>query len=444
MPTNNNVSTTTTTSRVWNHGVTTIGEKPHRKVVASRPLQRGTTILTEAPIVPALLHPKQWSLRCHGCFSKPKIQLLRCSRCQSFWYCTKACQRTDWKIHKKECTALSQQQEGEHTTECLADTLLLARVFRMKQFNPEAFQTVEDLVFHDEAINHHQDNSSIAQLTMALLDDDSEITVRDIETMLARFEANNFGIVDELLFLVGAGIYPAGAMLNHSCHPNCAIRYDTNNNNAMVIRCMVDVAEGEELCHSYIDLASTSIERRETLKHTYGFDCHCERCTDSSGKWQHVDQWLGVDGTHDAFVAETEPLLQRASMTEDIGEELHLVRQCVEARIQVLHPRHMALYKARCQLHTIAMAAGDLNLAREQCTEMVQTMKECFFRPEHPLVGIMVYTLGSLHHSLNFQEDAIRCYREALSILETYHGETHSFTAGCREYLQQALDETGN
>jgi hypothetical protein len=35
--------------------------------------------------------------------------------------------------------------------------------------------------------------------------------------MLRRFSCNNFGIVDEVLAHIGIGVYPIGALLNHSC-----------------------------------------------------------------------------------------------------------------------------------------------------------------------------------------------------------------------------------
>lgn len=43
---------------------------------------------------------------CGGC-QKPGSSfpsgLQRCSRCRSAWYCSTACQKADWKAHKKDC-----------------------------------------------------------------------------------------------------------------------------------------------------------------------------------------------------------------------------------------------------------------------------------------------------------------------------------------------------
>ena len=45
------------------------------------------------------------------------------------------------------------------------------------------------------------------------------------QRLLAQFKCNNFAVTDELLVPLGAGVFPAAALLNHSCAPNCALGY---------------------------------------------------------------------------------------------------------------------------------------------------------------------------------------------------------------------------
>lgn len=50
---------------------------------------------------------------CSAC-SKKGAKLLRCSACQSAWYCDASCQRSHWKRHKLECKKLAQAKVDEN------------------------------------------------------------------------------------------------------------------------------------------------------------------------------------------------------------------------------------------------------------------------------------------------------------------------------------------
>ena len=118
-----------------------------------------------------------------------------------------------------------------------------------------------------------------------------------VRRTLDAFRRNNFGIVDSLHSPVGEGVYPCAALLNHSCVPNCVLRYElgaaANDDDddaegryhppILVIVACRDVTAGEELRHSYVDLSLVTEARRARLFDTHGFVCECERCSTAGG-----------------------------------------------------------------------------------------------------------------------------------------------------------------
>jgi hypothetical protein len=147
----------------------------------------------------------------------------------------------------------------------------------------------------------------------------SEAADPDLRLLLA-FDRNNFGVTDDLLVVRAAAVAPAAAILNHSCRPNCVISYTFPHEYALekrlaaagggrgagprgvrrpseadlealaalpphararhvlVIRTLVPVDAGEELCHSYVEQLLLREHRQEYLEGTYGFSCTCAGC----------------------------------------------------------------------------------------------------------------------------------------------------------------------
>lgn len=73
----------------------------------------------------------------------------------------------------------------------------------------------------------------------------------------------------------GFGLFPIAAMMNHSCEPNTQVKFGRNREAVVVALC--DIAEGEELTHSYIENDRPLAERQADLLE-YNFVCQCVRC----------------------------------------------------------------------------------------------------------------------------------------------------------------------
>lgn len=76
------------------------------------------------------------------------------------------------------------------------------------------------------------------------------------------------------------GLYPMGALQNHSCAPNTRHYYDSEKK--LYVVASIAVKKGEEITMTYTDLFWDTTLRRRHLAGTKHFFCRCKRCADSS------------------------------------------------------------------------------------------------------------------------------------------------------------------
>ena len=75
---------------------------------------------------------------------------------------------------------------------------------------------------------------------------------------------------------IACGVYPRQAILNHSCEPNCVLRFAEAGR--LLARVVRDVEVGEELCISYVDVTDPVGLRQQRLMEQYSFRCTCSKC----------------------------------------------------------------------------------------------------------------------------------------------------------------------
>ncbi|KAJ7621367.1 hypothetical protein FB45DRAFT_139908 [Roridomyces roridus] len=103
-------------------------------------------------------------------------------------------------------------------------------------------------------------------------------TSETIRAVFAREQGNVFGMYEaskEGEEMFGWSMYVSASFFNHDCAPN--IRKERVGR-AMRFYTTRDVAVGEELCTSYVDLTDDVMERRKQLSLNWYFDCICKRC----------------------------------------------------------------------------------------------------------------------------------------------------------------------
>ena len=77
----------------------------------------------------------------------------------------------------------------------------------------------------------------------------------------------------------GVGLFPTGALINHSCSPNAMQSFQGQQ---VTFTALQNIAPGAEITISYIELAATYAERRQQLLELYYFDidnAHQVSCT---------------------------------------------------------------------------------------------------------------------------------------------------------------------
>eukprot|EP00798_Chlamydomonas_sp_ICE-L_P020441 gene20441-27230_t len=226
--------------------------------------------------------------RCDYCLACSQ-SLLRCSRSKWARYCSREHQKLAWQQgYKQECTAVVASM-AKHRKLPPPTVRLAARVLWRHQRSLDSgeeedenmsYAAICSLLSHWDKIGDEQ-KQQFAQMAVLVREymeggtseegssQFEHIGNKDIAMLLARFACNNHTIADEELRPIGVGIYPLGALVNHSCEPNCMQSF---KGAAIQFRAVRGIEAGDQITISYIELAATRLERRETLFLSYHFD----------------------------------------------------------------------------------------------------------------------------------------------------------------------------
>ena len=79
---------------------------------------------------------------------------------------------------------------------------------------------------------------------------------------------------------IGVGLFPLHARINHSCQPNASLYFSCAppERPRVHARLLRNIAAGEEITITYIDLFAPRRTRRAELRRRYKFECCCNRC----------------------------------------------------------------------------------------------------------------------------------------------------------------------
>ncbi|KAJ3271909.1 hypothetical protein HDV01_006123 [Terramyces sp. JEL0728] len=288
-----------------------------RFIVAEDDLQPGQVILEEVPT--AFVVFKNFAQQyCQVCLSHSKKDnifgvgktgddLITCMGCrkQCYW-CSEECKQNDY-IHSLACKFIVDLPgiAGAASVDYNLLRLLLNIICQRhlenttdKIYKQTDYECLQSLVSHQKAFDSKFKGA--VQLACQDLQDSfvkygfETLNVDEMVKLVCRINSNSHAVHDPEGVTnseIGVGMFPMVAMLNHSCAPNAV--FVTGGNGMMVVRVVTPVAEGEEICVSYVDLFAPKWERQGKLLTSKFFWCQCKRC---NYQGDSVDPDLYLDG----------------------------------------------------------------------------------------------------------------------------------------------------
>jgi hypothetical protein len=389
----------------------------------------------------------------------------------------------DHPYHKVECVKLfakddeyNSYQNEEEMALMIRTQLALTRLSpycHVDSFNARGIGIVQCSSHHWDQMVQAQGDSVPAELVGVLPTIIKGWTETNIHDSWKKFQANNFGITNSLHSIVGQGVYPHAAILNHSCNPNCLLRY--KDGIIMEIVAARDIRMGEELTHSYVDLIKDTPTRRRHLMKLHGFLCQCQRCRgdlkvnlpkktaitpkalydaiverygmaycgdserENMASWDDVeiDEALTQYATTSVTRIES---LQHTLNTEN-NSRIKLLRREVFMLEETKPPLHLALYEARGNLLSELLLEGRMEEALQQCKAIVAILLVAFANfPNHPILGLQLYTMSDLLAQEPDQASAaIACYKWTLDVMRVSHGDDDDLVKGLRIILEDLV-----
>ena len=232
----------------------------------------------------------------------------------------------------------------------------------------------------------------------------------------------------------GSGLYPALALINHSCAANVAIEFLGDGGAASIVA-LRPIGRGEEVCHCYVPLGDFPDmgERRRHLRGQHGFMCDCETCAAESAREGEAEA-LGLffeaqahesEGDCEAAAAKYEAVVARHAAGGGTGAP-YTEAAAMGARAP---PSALAASTALNSLGGYALDAGALSAARAAFLRALELW---------PANGMALINLGDLEREHGSLPAAIGHYERAAALPSVpYVGGWHDQwvgepTAKCR------------
>ena len=252
-----------------------------RHLVAKKPLEKGTLITAESPFAAVLEEPFK-SSHCAYCFKETLVK--RCSKCTGISYCSRKCQKLDWKVHQIECNVFKKSKTRLNMTCRLICRLLIiikndpTLLLGLNESPSEKFNFsgIGALLTH----NYKFDNEKLKEYELLargfemILDSEFCLPANDIVLLFCLSTCNAMTISDAEGSIAG-GLYGYLSCLNHSCCANASVSFVGSR--AYLIA-TTPILKGQQIFISYVDDHIPKPTRSNIIEQNYYFSCTCEWC----------------------------------------------------------------------------------------------------------------------------------------------------------------------
>ncbi|CAB4266994.1 unnamed protein product [Prunus armeniaca] len=449
-----------------------------RCLFTSSDFSPGEVIISQEPYV-SVPNNSSAESRCDACFESSNLK--KCSACQVVYYCSNSCQKSEWKLHRLECEALSKLHKERRMAVTPSIRLMIKLYLRTKLQTEKVipasamdnYKLVEALVAHLSEIDEKQLvlYAQMANLVSLILQWPG-INIKEIAENFSKLACNAHTICDSELRPLGTGLYPVISIINHSCLPNSVLLFEGRS---AVVRAVQHIPKGAEVLISYIETAGSTLTRQKALKEQYLFTCTCPCCS-KGGKYDDIQESAVLEGYRckdngcigfllresdgNGFICHQCGLVRSKEEIKQIASELkslsdkatistpsHNYQEAISVykaietlQKKLYHPFSISLMQTREKLLKILMELEDWSEALAYCRLTIPVYQRVY--PGcHPLLGLQYYTCGKLEWLLGDTENAVKSLTKAVDILRITHGTSTPFMKDLFVRLEEARAE---
>ncbi|KAL1794958.1 hypothetical protein ACET3X_006774 [Alternaria dauci] len=389
----------------------------------------------------------------------------KCTGCQRFQYCSKACQKKAWdRGHKHECKILK-PMVGRHLPKAFLACLEILVRRKHKLISDEDWELLCHLPSHIDDFKRNGTYANIELMAMGAGQFSLSQNMFDkdfVAAMYGRIMSNALTLITPTLDPLGIMVDPMLCHMNHSCDPNAYIMMDGPQ---VSIRTLRPVRKDKEIFISYIDATNPYHKRQEELQSRWFFTCRCAKCQNKASFQE--DNWLVPADPR--FVLGKDEMAGMAQSQEQIFELYNELQGMADSKLVIrglqetlkisyesgFWPVYRQPYAAvRDDLIVHLLSVGKYQEAWRQCAKRYKhILPKLYPVPFHPVRVVMTWQTAMLAAYLASTEEgvgasgvnigliAMMLVKQVLDVAHLSHGPANAFTKSVKGKAEEMIEE---